>query len=69
MTDVWAVALKANVKVKLTRLPDDYPVVVGHDPPSEGRVVRQGIAPGTNVPRQAEVELFVQFPTPETRQR
>jgi hypothetical protein len=62
MTDVWARALKGNVKVKVARLPEDFPVVVGHEPPDEGRVARQGPAPGTKVRRGSEVELFVQFP-------
>jgi hypothetical protein len=62
MTDVWAVALKGGVKVKVGRLPDDFPVVLGHEPPTEGRVVQQSLVPGTEVHRGAEVELFVQFP-------
>jgi hypothetical protein len=63
MTGVWAVALKAGVKVKVTRLPDDSPEIVGHEPPPEGRVTSQCVLPGTKVRRDAEVELRAQFPS------
>jgi len=65
MTDVWPVALGGGVKVKVARLRDDFPVVLGHEPPAEGRVARQSPAAGAKVHRGAEVELLVQFP-PDT---
>jgi beta-lactam-binding protein with PASTA domain len=63
MNEVWAVALKAGVKVEVTRLPDDAPEIVGHEPPPEGRVASQSVPPGTRVERDAEVEVRVQFPS------